>query len=279
MCSDGLNGEISDFTIEQIVCVNKEHISSIPQKLIDAANSAGGKDNVTVAVLCAVNSTPEHTHSGVFFDIHLKETVTLNDKISEQNLFEQKRILSKYKRHLKNEIPLCYKENNTVFKYVVLTSVIFFLVFSALLFSFSFFKKRDAKNELIVLSDNIRTTKISLDVRTLTPDMIERLNSAQEELKPAILKEALREKEKNTIPVPNAKVLLSGKKISNKFIGLSNFYPIKIKLPVGEYMLELSHPGYKIMDSIGNFIDVLDMSIEVDEEINVKTVIMMPENS
>ena len=52
LCSDGLTGMVSDTDIEKTLLSS----SSLPRKvenLIDSANSAGGKDNVTVA-LCEV---------------------------------------------------------------------------------------------------------------------------------------------------------------------------------------------------------------------------------
>ena len=50
LCSDGLNGMILDETIHQIV-VNSDHPQAACQSLIDAANRAGGDDNVTVVLV------------------------------------------------------------------------------------------------------------------------------------------------------------------------------------------------------------------------------------
>lgn len=50
LCSDGLWGEISDDAIEELLNGNGD-LEQACQLLVDAANSAGGKDNVTVVLL------------------------------------------------------------------------------------------------------------------------------------------------------------------------------------------------------------------------------------
>lgn len=47
-CSDGLSGMIDDRRLAQIITENLEHFDRLPQILIDAANAAGGRDNITV---------------------------------------------------------------------------------------------------------------------------------------------------------------------------------------------------------------------------------------
>lgn len=49
-CSDGLSSMVSDQQIAEIINKHQGDFSSLPQKLIDAANEAGGKDNITVLV-------------------------------------------------------------------------------------------------------------------------------------------------------------------------------------------------------------------------------------
>jgi len=47
-CSDGLTGMVEDRRIAQIITENLDQFESLPKLLIDAANSSGGKDNITV---------------------------------------------------------------------------------------------------------------------------------------------------------------------------------------------------------------------------------------
>ena len=50
LCTDGLTGMISDEEIEKILADEKD-IQSACNKLIDSANSAGGKDNITAVII------------------------------------------------------------------------------------------------------------------------------------------------------------------------------------------------------------------------------------
>ncbi len=47
-CSDGLSGMISDRKMAQLLGENLDQFDKLPKVLIDAANAAGGKDNITV---------------------------------------------------------------------------------------------------------------------------------------------------------------------------------------------------------------------------------------
>ncbi len=56
LCSDGLNGMLSDEQIRDIVCQHKPDISKAGQALIDEANQNGGEDNVTVVLVEVVEN-------------------------------------------------------------------------------------------------------------------------------------------------------------------------------------------------------------------------------
>lgn len=47
-CSDGLSGMVEDRKIAQLITENLDQFDKLPKILIDAANAAGGKDNITV---------------------------------------------------------------------------------------------------------------------------------------------------------------------------------------------------------------------------------------
>ncbi len=50
LCSDGLTNIVSDGQIVQILQVNAE-VEAACKELVDAANAAGGTDNITVLVV------------------------------------------------------------------------------------------------------------------------------------------------------------------------------------------------------------------------------------
>jgi protein phosphatase len=51
LCSDGLSGMVDDHRIEHIVSKHEIHIQQRAEKLVQMANEAGGKDNITVQVV------------------------------------------------------------------------------------------------------------------------------------------------------------------------------------------------------------------------------------
>jgi PPM family protein phosphatase len=51
LCSDGLNGMITDDTMRKILVSNREDLERATTKLIEAANEAGGTDNTTVVLV------------------------------------------------------------------------------------------------------------------------------------------------------------------------------------------------------------------------------------
>jgi protein phosphatase len=54
LCSDGLSGMISDETIEAILSTPANDLQDVADGLVDAANAAGGLDNVTAVVVKVV---------------------------------------------------------------------------------------------------------------------------------------------------------------------------------------------------------------------------------
>jgi protein phosphatase len=55
LCSDGLHGYLSDGEMEQVLSAGPEEES--PQRFIELANTRGGKDNITVVVVAAMEDT------------------------------------------------------------------------------------------------------------------------------------------------------------------------------------------------------------------------------
>ncbi len=49
-CSDGLSGEVTDKELLELVMSSLEDLETATESLIDAANNAGGKDNITVVL-------------------------------------------------------------------------------------------------------------------------------------------------------------------------------------------------------------------------------------
>jgi protein phosphatase len=59
LCSDGLTSMVADVEIERILASARADLDDAAKKLIEAANSAGGEDNITVVVFELEDSEPE----------------------------------------------------------------------------------------------------------------------------------------------------------------------------------------------------------------------------
>ncbi len=51
LCSDGLSNMLEDETIERIIKSNRENMSEAGKQLVQEANEAGGKDNISVVLI------------------------------------------------------------------------------------------------------------------------------------------------------------------------------------------------------------------------------------
>ena len=51
LCSDGLHGMVSDEDISRLILSDPDSLEEASKRLVDAANDAGGRDNVTVVLL------------------------------------------------------------------------------------------------------------------------------------------------------------------------------------------------------------------------------------
>ena len=51
LCSDGLSNMLEDERIERIIKSNREDMSEAGKQLVQEANEAGGKDNISVVLI------------------------------------------------------------------------------------------------------------------------------------------------------------------------------------------------------------------------------------
>jgi protein phosphatase len=58
LCSDGLNDELSDATLAQLIAAPASDSAALARRLVDAAVAAGGRDNVSAVVVRAAAGAP-----------------------------------------------------------------------------------------------------------------------------------------------------------------------------------------------------------------------------
>ncbi|MDR2436767.1 MAG: protein phosphatase 2C domain-containing protein [Endomicrobium sp.] len=267
MCSDGLNSEINDSSIKDIIEKNTNDLDALANNLILAANKAGGRDNTTIIIL-KVESDGQTIQPSQDYKNTL---ITISDNSQKQYLFEDK-LLSDFSKFFVIAVPKEAKESRVKHPFVIALFIATFAVVITLIYSN--YSKEQQKNFTEIAG---KVSGINLDIRGLninqlelispTPDMISKLELLQQTVN----------HEEYTMALPEVQVLIEQVNGPNKFVGISELFPLAIKLPAGNYVLSLKYPGYKILDENFNLTDFLQLSIELSENLKPKTVIMLPE--
>ncbi|MDR1695072.1 MAG: protein phosphatase 2C domain-containing protein [Endomicrobium sp.] len=271
MCSDGLNSEIDDNIIKDVVDMHKNDINVVTKELIAAANNAGGRDNTTVLALRAVedNSFYNPTRDYVF------SPVTVTEEASFQSSSEDKFLT---KSNFKPAVPKSAREKNFFTSYFFIGFLVALAVGCAVFFmSYSQENKKDTK-ELHEITGTV--SGVSLDVRAPVDDQIALISKAEDKIsKMEIIRKIVNESDTFTSPLSNVQVTIEGDG-TVIFASFSSQEPLKIELPKGFYTMTMKYAGYKTLDNKSyNLVDSLDLNLELSGELQQKTVIMLPEKT
>ncbi len=173
LCSDGLNGEIDDNIISEILNNNKNNLKKAADELIRAANDAGGSDNITVILAKAtekVSGAPS---------MLMDEIITVEP--TEENLKKLDSYIDKKFPPKKTRVPQGVQIKKTKFyeNPVITGLLIFGLIFGIAVMinkPFSSEPDRDTSLEMRNLGDlAVRTSPSGAQVSLfLEDDLVER---------------------------------------------------------------------------------------------------------
>jgi protein phosphatase len=268
MCSDGLNSEINDNLIKDIIEKNSNNLEDLANNLISAANEAGGRDNTTIIAL-RVEAGGQTTQIPQDYSDTL---LTISDNSQKQYLFEDK-LLSSFARFFAINLPKEAKESNLKHPFVIALFTAIVAVIITLIYSH--YSKEQQKDFTEIVG---KVSGINLDIRGLKIEQLELINSAPDMIsKLELLQKIVNQEDKYTTAFPEVQVLIEQINGPNKFVGVSELSPLAIKLPAGNYILSLKYQGYKILDENFNLADSLQLSIELSESLKPEMVIMLPE--
>ncbi|MBR3627460.1 MAG: serine/threonine-protein phosphatase [Elusimicrobia bacterium] len=274
LCTDGLNGELSDFTINDIVNLNKPDVETISEELIKSANNAGGRDNTTVISISIQKEGRNISALDPFNNLCQKEIIVFGDESSEQSSKEDL-LIHDFEKSFSVPIPKLAKKKNLL-KSPILIAILLVLLF-ILGFSLytALFNRKGEQRSIVELTGNV--SGVSLEIKTLSKEKInEIINTKDKVFRMQILQECFLNYDVDLIAMPNVTISITlGDQ--NKFMGVSGYKPTDIKLPRGTYLLTLSYPDYKILDGNFNLKDSMEIYLESSEKLSSLSVIMVPE--
>ncbi len=269
LCTDGLNGELSDFTINDIVNLHKPDVFAIANELILAANNSGGRDNTTVIVLYVQDEygvTP-------FESANIQQNMITSDDEKQSESEKEDIIIHKLEKYLKVPVPKLATQKRMVTNPLFLAlMLVLFLI--AGIFTYSLLSKTQQKS-IVELTGNI--SGIKLNIRTLSREKMEEMHKTQDRVfKMQIYQDCLNNPDLFTVPMSNVTVMLESAG-QNKFMGLSGYIPLDIKLPKGKYLMTLTYPSYKIMDQNLQLKNSIGVYLENSGSLTDMLVIMIPD--
>jgi len=268
--SDGINGELEDSTIRDIVSINKESVENIVQELINAANNAGGKDNSTVVTIKILS---EETFKPAQIAQKIETIISFEEEAFEQSLNEDK-ILKVILPKLKMKIPEQAKDKNFAKNPLYIGSF-----FALILLGVTFFFANSGKN----LNDKTLTdltgkvSGVSLEIRAPSKAQIEEFENAQDSVsRLQLIQDWQKNKNILTAPVSDVFVTVKGKN-EEEFSGISGLNPLDIELEKGSHEINVKYPGYKIITDKMELKDSINVTLEYGETFRTVVLIIVPE--
>ncbi len=270
LCSDGLNGELADFTISDIVNLNKPNVESIAKELVTAANNAGGKDNTTVIALYAQNDAEE---SAVIPDVYQGDIIISESEDSHQLSLEDS-LIKKFSKKVTVPVPKLAKKKNLLKNPLVIALLLVFVVVGVGLLVLNLPQKEEKSIE--DLTGNISGMMIS--VRTLEKSKLDALYLAEDKVaKMQIIQDSINNLNDSTVVMSNVEIMIENNN-QNIYMGLSGSEPLEVKIPKGRYMVTLTYPNYKVLNDKFELKDSVPVTLETSGILTNMVFIMLPEN-
>lgn len=177
LCSDGLNGEIDDGTIEQIIKKNSANVSEICAELIYAANRHGGGDNITVEAIKIISLEEEQFPDQWNNIIGKTFTAIANEQKYSSQLND---LVKKISKEIKTPVSEKAKEKG-IFKNPVVLVIIFLLLLFGTFIVLNYYKAKSYDMKKAQQQKRL-VSGIIINIRTPNDVEIEKYNSTSSEI-------------------------------------------------------------------------------------------------
>jgi protein phosphatase len=270
-CSDGLNGELDDDHIKDIVCLNKPNLENIASELILAANNAGGRDNTTVIVLAA-----EDDEQKTNIPQDYQEDILVIDEEKQTEILKEDSVIKNIEKNFKVEVPKGAKKGKIYTNPLLLALCVVLLC----LIGFSFFSsvtKEEEKKDIAELTGKV--SGIQLTVKTIKEEKLKEISSTEDRItKMQTIQEIISDAD-NLIPLTGTDInIISLSDGQQQYSGVSDTSPLEINLPNDKYEISLNFSGYKVLDKRNiNLTDSIEIQTQNSTNLTDVEIVMVPE--
>lgn len=270
LCSDGLNGELSDYLIKDIVNLNKPNVNFIANELITAANNAGGKDNTTVIALYA----QEEEQDSAVIPENIQKDIIISESEKEEQLYLEDNLIKKISKKVTVPIPKLAKKKNILKNPLVIAILLVLLTVGSVFLYFALSQKEEKSIE--DLTGNISGMRIS--VRTFVKSKMDEFLATEDKIsKLQIIQDCIKNSEEFTVAMPNVEIMIE-KGTQNLYMGISGNSPLEVKIPKGKYIVTLTYPNYKVLNDKYELKDSVIVNLESSGALTDTLFYMLPEN-
>lgn len=270
MCTDGLNGEISDEEIKAIVSSNRTNVNMMAPALVDAANNAAGRDNTTVIALSVYD---DKTAKLPPYDSRPGKVVTFEEETPDEVKAED-RIVKKLLRDAKIKVPKSADERSLVGNPIVIGVILACVVAMIGLLLPKCAKPKTYEKPFVNLAGTI--TGLRVDIREPIQEQVAIYRKTEDSIQRLqIIQDWHRESETLAVPLKNVELSVTdGKemKINEK----SGVAPLNIKTPRGLFTLKVNYPKYMIVNEKVGAKDGIVVAVEPAQAFTPVILIMIP---
>ena len=232
LCSDGLNSEIEDDTIENIVAKNANSMQDVCSELIFAANVHGGKDNVTVIAIKILSLEEE---------VFPQEWGNVLGKVFTVKINEQKfssiinSLIKKFTKEIKTPVSEKAKEKG-LFKNPIILVILFLILLTGFFVVTNYYKNKSYELKKAQQQKKLVSGMV-LEIRTPNEDEIEKYKVVTSQIdKQWLIKDWYDRKEELTQRVKNITVvILSALNDNVVYKGLVETGVLELPLEPGKY--------------------------------------------